>query len=62
MTQLAVAVQGYMALDLIRRNNLELIRGVDRAQTTTVAALRTAVIVVACAEPAEAVCSTRSTR
>lgn len=44
-TQLAVSVQGYMALDLIRRNNLELIRGVDRAQTTTVAALRTAVIV-----------------
>jgi len=44
-TQMAVAVQGYMALDLIRRNNLELIRGVDRAQTTTVAALRTAVIV-----------------
>jgi len=44
-TQMAVAVQGYMALDLIRRNNLELIRGVDRAQTTTVAALRTAVMV-----------------
>ncbi len=44
-TQLAVTVQGYMALDLIRRNNLELIRGVDRAQTTTVAALRTAVMV-----------------
>jgi uncharacterized protein YaaN involved in tellurite resistance len=34
-----------MALDLVRRNNLELIKGVDRAQTTTVAALRTAVIV-----------------
>lgn len=45
MTQMAVNVQGYMALDLIRRNNLELIRGVDRAQTTTVAALRIAVIV-----------------
>lgn len=45
MTQMAVAVQGYMALDLVRRNNLELIRGVDRAQTTTVAALRTAVMV-----------------
>ncbi|UDY23239.1 toxic anion resistance protein [Nocardioides sp. Kera G14] len=45
LTQLAVSVQGYMALDLIRRNNLELIKGVDRAQTTTVAALRTAVIV-----------------
>ena len=42
---MAVAVQGYMALDLIRKNNLELIKGVDRAQTTTVAALRTAVIV-----------------
>jgi uncharacterized protein YaaN involved in tellurite resistance len=29
----------------VRRNNLELIRGVDRAQTTTISALRTAVIV-----------------
>jgi uncharacterized protein YaaN involved in tellurite resistance len=45
MTQMAVAVQGYMALDLVRRNNIELIKGVDRAQTTTIAALRTAVIV-----------------
>jgi uncharacterized protein YaaN involved in tellurite resistance len=45
MTQLAVSVQGYMALDLVRKNNIELIKGVERAQTTTVAALRTAVIV-----------------
>ena len=45
MTQMAVNVQGYMALDLVRKNNLELIKGVDRAQTTTIAALRTAVIV-----------------
>jgi len=45
MTQMAVSVQGYMALDLVRRNNLELIKGVDRAQTTTISALRTAVIV-----------------
>jgi uncharacterized protein YaaN involved in tellurite resistance len=45
MTQMAVNVQGYMALDLIRKNNLELVRGVDRAQTTTISALRTAVIV-----------------
>jgi uncharacterized protein YaaN involved in tellurite resistance len=45
LTQMAVSVQGYLALDLIRKNNLELIKGVDRAQTTTVAALRTAVIV-----------------
>ena len=45
MTQMAVNVQGYLALDLIRKNNVELIRGVDRAQTTTIAALRIAVIV-----------------
>ncbi len=44
-TQEAVNVQGYLALDLIRHNNEELIKGVDRATTTTVAALRTAVIV-----------------
>jgi uncharacterized protein YaaN involved in tellurite resistance len=44
-TQIAVSVQGYLALDMIRRNNLELIKGVERARTTTVAALRTAVIV-----------------
>jgi uncharacterized protein YaaN involved in tellurite resistance len=44
LTQLAVVVQGYLALDLIRRNNLELIKGVERATTTTVSALRTAVI------------------
>jgi uncharacterized protein YaaN involved in tellurite resistance len=43
-TQLAVNVQGYMAFDLIKRNNSELVKGVDRATTTTVAALRTAVI------------------
>ncbi len=38
-------MQGYLALDLVKKNNVELIKGVDRAQTTTVAALRTAVIV-----------------
>ncbi len=45
LTQMAVNVQGYLALDLIKKNNIELIKGVDRATTTTVAALRTAVIV-----------------
>jgi uncharacterized protein YaaN involved in tellurite resistance len=45
LTQLAVSVQGYLALEIIRRNNLELVRGVQRATTTTIAALRTAVIV-----------------
>jgi uncharacterized protein YaaN involved in tellurite resistance len=43
--QLAVAVQGYMALDMIRKNNLELIKGVDRATSVTVSALRTAIVV-----------------
>lgn len=45
MTQMAVATQGYLALDVVRKNNLELIKGVDRAQTTTISALRTAIIV-----------------
>ncbi len=45
MTQMAVTVQGYLALDLVKKNNVELVKGVDRASTTTVAALRTAVTV-----------------
>ncbi|MEV7808703.1 toxic anion resistance protein [Microbispora sp. NPDC088329] len=45
LTQLAVSAQGYLALDLVRKNNLELIKGVERATTTTIAALRTAVTV-----------------
>lgn len=45
LTQMSVNIQGYLALDLIRKNNLELMKGVDRASTTTVSALRTAVIV-----------------
>ena len=45
LTQLAVSVQGYLALEVVRKNNIELIKGVDRATTTTVSALRTAVIV-----------------
>lgn len=45
LTQMAVTVQGYLALDLVKRSNIELIKGVDRASTTTVAALRTAVTV-----------------
>jgi uncharacterized protein YaaN involved in tellurite resistance len=44
MTQMAVAVQGYLALDVVRKNNVELIKGVDRALDTTMAALRVAVI------------------
>jgi len=45
LTQMAVSVQGYLALDLVKKNNVELVKGVDRASTTTVAALRTAVTV-----------------
>jgi uncharacterized protein YaaN involved in tellurite resistance len=45
LTQMAVTVQGYLALDLVKKNNVELVKGVDRAGTTTVAALRTAVTV-----------------
>lgn len=45
LTQLSVTLQGYLALDLIRKNNQELIKGVERATTTTISALRTAVIV-----------------
>jgi uncharacterized protein YaaN involved in tellurite resistance len=45
LTQMAVTVQGYLALDLVKKNNVELVKGVDRASTTTVAALRTAITV-----------------
>ncbi|MET8850956.1 toxic anion resistance protein [Amycolatopsis sp. NPDC004625] len=45
LTQLAVSAQGYLALDLVRKNNDELIRGVERAVSTTVSALRVALLV-----------------
>lgn len=45
LTQLAVSIQNYLAIDIVIKNNIELIKGVDRATTTTVSALRTAVIV-----------------
>ncbi|WP_327737074.1 toxic anion resistance protein [Streptomyces nojiriensis] len=44
LTQLAVCAQGYLAMDVVRRSNEELIKGVDRAATTTVSALRIAVM------------------
>lgn len=47
LTQLAVCAQGYLALDLLRRNNDELIRGVERAVSTTVSALRIALVISA---------------
>jgi uncharacterized protein YaaN involved in tellurite resistance len=45
LTQLAVSIQNYLAIDIVIKNNIELVKGVDRATTTTVSALRTAVIV-----------------
>ena len=42
---LAVCMQAYMSYQVIKKNNQELIRGVDRATKTTISALRTAVIV-----------------
>lgn len=44
LTQLAVCAQGYLAMDVVRRSNDELIKGVERAATTTVTALRIAVM------------------
>jgi uncharacterized protein YaaN involved in tellurite resistance len=42
---LVVNQQGIVAMDVVRRNNLELVRAVDRAEHVTVASLRTAVTV-----------------
>ncbi|MCY0940730.1 toxic anion resistance protein [Streptomyces antarcticus] len=50
LTQLAVCAQGYLAMDVVRRNNDELVKGVDRAATTTVSALRTAVMLASALE------------
>lgn len=44
-TQLAVAIQGYLSMGLVEKNNIELIKGVERARTTTLTALRTAVMI-----------------
>ncbi len=46
LQQMAVVnQQGIIAMEVVKRNNKELIRGVDRAKTVTVTALRTAVMV-----------------
>jgi uncharacterized protein YaaN involved in tellurite resistance len=45
ITQVTVATQGYMAMELIRKNNIELIKGVERTQNTTLTALHTSVII-----------------
>jgi uncharacterized protein YaaN involved in tellurite resistance len=46
MQQMAVVnQQGIIAMEVVQRNNKELMRGVDRAKNVTVSALRTAVMV-----------------
>ncbi|MER6219696.1 toxic anion resistance protein [Streptomyces sp900105755] len=50
LTQLAVSAQGYLAMDVVRRNNDELIKGVERAATTTVSALRISVMLASALE------------
>lgn len=42
---IVVNQQGIISIEVIRRNNKELIRGVDRAKNVTISALRTATIV-----------------
>ncbi len=44
-TSSSVTAQGQLVLEVVRDTNLDLIRGVDRAQRTTLVALRTAVAV-----------------
>lgn len=44
-TMQAVNQQGYFAMEIVRRNNKELIRAVERAENVTVSALRIAVTV-----------------
>lgn len=57
LTQLAVAVQGYLALDLVRSMNTELMAGVDRTTSTTLAALRTALAVATARDQSAATAS-----
>ena len=42
---IVVDQQGIMAIEVVRRNNKELIRGIDRAKNVTISAMRIAVIV-----------------
>lgn len=45
LTQITVSIQSYISMGLIIDTNKQLIRGADGAQTTTMAALRNAIIV-----------------
>ncbi len=45
LTQLTISVQSYLAMDLVRKNNAALIKGIDKSTTTTISALQTAITV-----------------
>lgn len=45
MKNMAVNIQGYLALGLVLKTNQQLMRGVENASTTTLSSLRTAVLV-----------------
>ena len=44
LTQMAVSQQSFTMLSMIETNNLDLVKGIDRASSTTIAALQTAVV------------------
>lgn len=44
LTQMAVSQQSYTMLGMIETNNLDLVKGIDRASATTISALQTAII------------------
>ena len=44
LTQMAVSQQSYAMLGMMQTSNLELVKGIDRATTTTITALQTAII------------------
>ncbi|SDH48986.1 toxic anion resistance protein [Microbacterium sp. 77mftsu3.1] len=48
--QLAAADQGYLSMDLTRKNNIELGKGVDDTLSVTISAMRTAVMVATALE------------
>jgi uncharacterized protein YaaN involved in tellurite resistance len=61
--QLAAADQGYLSMDLVRKNNVELVKGVDSTLTVTVSAMRTAVMVASALETqAQVLEATQQTR
>lgn len=45
LQHMAVCMQGYMALQVVEQNNNELIKGVDRTTSTTMAGLRTSIMI-----------------